>query len=286
MDEFEDGDYELLELQHWFWVRDLKDREISFTDNTGKFYISLMVSKNRNRNKTLCKVEPTMTELRQMQHHGIALDEEYEEGSMDFIIREACKTWKKDVYIELESEICLRAQTSWNRMDYGCEWLGGGDWEEKTLYGETTDFYISGIILREPYKSVEQEAREILVELKNRYAENFEFIDKVMETFKHVEQPVIHKKYGEGVIIGVNGNKISVSFATKTVSFICPDSILQGYFSIPKHNDVIITAKERWDANVILQKKIKKFQYVLEADNFVDILLAVREHQLENKKNN
>ena len=282
MDEFEDGDYDYLELQHWFWVKDLKNREFSFTDNSGRFYVSLMVSKSRNCKKDLCKVEPTMTELRQMQHHGIALDEKYIVGSMDQIIRDACKVWKKDEFIELDTEICLRAQTSWNRIDFGCEWLGGGDWEEKTLYGETTDFFITGIILREPYKSIEQEAREILTELRNRYSENAEFIDRAMSAFKHINQPVIHGKYGNGKIIGVNEHKVRVAFANYTGLFVCPDSILQGYFSIPEHNDVIVLATNKWNENLLLGNQIKKIEYVLKANNLIDIYIVVREYQLGN----
>lgn len=284
MDEFEDGDYDFLEMQHWFWVKDSKERDFSFTDNAGRFYISLMVSKVRNRNKALCKYEPTMTELRQMQHHGLTLDEYYEEGTIDSIIRDACKVWRKNEFIELSTEICLRAQTSWNRMDYGCEWLGGGDWEEKTLYGETTDFYITGIILREPYKSVEQEAREILVELQNRYSENEEFIDKVMNTFKKLEQPVIHKKFGRGMIVNIIDGKILVNFENNSGTFKYPDSILQGFFSIPENYEVVIDATEKWNENIILQKKIKKFQYDLKDNNIVELILAVRDFQLEGKK--
>ena len=283
MDNFEDRDYDFLELQHWFWVRDLQDRSFSFSDNTGRFYISLMVSKNRNKNKKLCKTEPTMTELRQMQHHGIALDANYDDGTMDQIIRDACKVWKKDIFIELETEICLRAQTSWNRMDYGCEWLGGGDWEEKTLYGETTDFFITGIILREPHKTIEQEAKEILAELENRYEENLDFIDRVMIAFKHIGQPVIHQKYGEGIIVDVKNNKVRVDFSSKSGLFMCPDSILQGYFSIPEHNDVIMNAAEKWNENESLMKIIKKFRYVIGVNDFIEIYHAVREYQMKNK---
>ena len=45
MDKFEDGEYEYLELKNWFWVRDLKDRKLSFDDNTGIYDVSLMVAK-------------------------------------------------------------------------------------------------------------------------------------------------------------------------------------------------------------------------------------------------
>lgn len=279
MDEFEDGDYEYLELKHWFWVKDLKDRKWAFDDNTGIYYVSLMVAK-KNERREYCKYEPTMTELRQMQHHGVALDEEYEEGSMDQIIRDACKVWKVNEFIELSKVICLRAQTSWNRMDYGCEWLGGGDWEEKTLYGETTDFYITGIILREPYKSTEQETREILSDLKNRRDENNEFISKVMAAFKHVDQPVVHSGYGKGTIIEVFDNKMRVKFANKSALFICPDSILQGYFRIPEHNEVIEDATKKWNENEKLEKLIKKFEY--SEGDFLATYQAVRDYKNEN----
>lgn len=280
MDEFEDGDYEYLELKNWFWVKDLKDRKWAFDDNTGIYYVSLMISKNRNREKKLCSKEPTMTELRQMQHHGVVLDEDYKEGSMDQVISMACKKWEKDIFIELPMEICLRAQTSWNRMDYGCEWLGGGDWEEKTLYGETTDFFITGIILREPYKSTEQEAREILTELRNRRDENIDFISRAMVAFRHVEQPVKHSIYGPGVITEIHDNKMKVQFAKKSALFICPDSILQGFFSIPEHNEVIEDATEKWNKNIELEKLIKKFEYA-EGD-FMATYQAVRDYKYEN----
>ena len=53
MDEFEDGDYEYLELKHWFWVKDLKDRKWSFDDNTGIYYVSLMVAKKNEKKNTV-----------------------------------------------------------------------------------------------------------------------------------------------------------------------------------------------------------------------------------------
>ncbi len=279
MDEFETGEYEYLELKNWFWVMDSKDRKWSFDDNSGIYYVSLLVAK-KNYKGPYCEYEPTMTELRKMQHHGVALDEVYEDGSMDQIIRDACKVWKVDEFIELSKVICLRAQTSWNRMDYGCEWLGGGDWEEKTLYGETTDFYITGIILREPYKSTEQEAREILADLKNKRDENNEHICKAMSVFKRVGQPVIHSSYGRGVIFEVSENKMRVKFVDKSALFIFPDSVLQGYFRIPDHNELIEDAQKKWNENDRIEKLIRKFECA-EGD-FLATFHAVRDYKNEN----
>lgn len=277
MDKFEDGDYDYLELKHWFWVRDYKDREWVSNDNTGFYYVTLLVSKIRDKDKKLCVYSPSMTELRQMKHHGIALDEDYPEGSMDEIISSACRVWETDVTIELPVQICLRAQTSWNRINYGCEWLGGGEWEEKTLYGETTDYFITGIILRERNKSEEQERREILTELRNRMDENFEFIDKVMAEFKHVNQPVTHKNYGNGIIVEIIENKMRVQFVGKEASFICPDSILQGYFSIPEHNEIIEDAIVKWDENIQLGKWVKRFEYA--QDDFLATYKVLRDYK-------
>lgn len=279
MDEFEDGEYEYLELSNWFWVKDSINRHWVINDNTGIYDVSLMVAKVTEK-KNYCDYEPTMTEFRQKQHHGINLDEEYPDGSMDQIIRDACKSWKVNEFIELSKVIRLRAQTSWNRMDYGCEWLGGGDWEEKTLYGETTDYFITGVILREPYKSTEQEAREIVADLKNRIDENNEFIDKTMAAFKHVHQPVIHNSYGEGVITEVFDDKMRVAFANKSALFKCPDGILQGYFRIPEHNEVIEDATNKRNENVKLEKWVKRFEYA--EDDFRSMFYAVLDYKNEN----
>ena len=157
MDEFVDNDYDYLELQNWYRITDSRDRKYDRYSNEGRLNVSLLVSKDKTSSKSLCDFSPTMTELREMKYRGLFLDFPYAEGSMSSIIRDACKEWKTDAFIPLTTEILLRAQTSYNRMDYGCEWLGGGDWEEKTLYGETTDFFITGIILREPKKLMAQE---------------------------------------------------------------------------------------------------------------------------------
>lgn len=141
MDKFENGDYDYLELEDWFGV----NRDYSAT---GFRYVSVLVSKERDDSRVLSAHEPTMTELRRRRHKRIDINQEYKD-IMAVVIQKACQLWKTDQVIKLPMQICLRAQTSLNRMDYGCEWLGGGDWVEKTLYGETTDFYIDAVILKE-----------------------------------------------------------------------------------------------------------------------------------------
>ena len=266
MDEFTNGEYDYLELRDWFWIKDLEKRQLQFDDNSGIFNISLLISKNRDRKRKLCKFEPSMTELRQMRHHGLCLERNYEDDSLDGIINNACRIWKKDMEIKLSTQICLRAQTSWNRLDYGCKWLGGGDWEERTLYGETTDFYIDSIILREQYKSVTQEAREILNELSSLYGENSEYINTVMNAFVYKEQRVVHKVFGDGYICEVKKDKMKVKFNNNYKLFKWPDSILQGYLKLSdqKQNPILQNAIDKWNENQGLSKKIKVFKYVQE----------------------
>lgn len=143
MDKFQDGDYDYLVLKDWFGVY----RDYSAT---GFRYVSLLVSKERDASRALTSLGPTMTELRRRRHKRIDLNKDYED-IMAVIIQKACQSWdnEPEPIIKLPMQICLRAQTSLNRTDYGCEWLGGGDWVEKTLYGETTEFYIDAITLTE-----------------------------------------------------------------------------------------------------------------------------------------
>lgn len=282
MDEFEGGEYDYLEMQHWFWVRDKEERSLSFNDNAGRFYISLMISKTRNKEKPLCKIEPTMTDLRKMQHHGISLNGQYQKDSIDEIIRQACTKWEKDIFIELPMTICLRAQTSWNRMEYGCEWLGGGDWEEKTLYGETTDFFISGIILREPYKSIAQEAREILESCICKKEENSKLIENIMSNAVECNQNVFHKKYGNGTIENIENGKIRILFSGKNkgVLFIYPDVFLQKYVQITGTDSSNINiAIGCWNENNLLEKDVKRFTYAIEKDDFLEMYRLVDEYK-------
>lgn len=141
MDKFEDGDYDYLALEDWLGV----NRDYSAT---GFRYVSLLVSKEKDTSRVQSSIGPTMTELRRRRHKRIDINQDYKD-ILAVVIQKACQSWETEQVIKLPMQICLRAQTSLNRMDYGCEWLGGGDWVERTLYGETTDFYIDAIILKE-----------------------------------------------------------------------------------------------------------------------------------------
>lgn len=83
-----------------------------------------------------------------------------------------------------------------------------------------------------------------------------------MATFKHIDQCVIHKTFGKGYICDIYEDKMIVQFDEKYKIFKCPDSILQGYFKIPDHNNVIQDAMDKWNENQRLGKKIQIFEYV------------------------
>lgn len=273
MDEFVDGDYEYLELKNWFSVIDSRNRGYSVYDNTGRMQVSLIVSEKRlDREKPLCAYEPTMTELRHMKYHHIYLDCEYPEDSMSHSIRIACQKWKKDEFIDLPNEICVRAQTSYNRMDYGCEWLGGGDWEEKTMYGETTDFFIIGIVMREPYKHIQQEALEILGDLKCQHDALMDEFNQLLSLVKNTTETIIHKSLGkapkEGRPIEFTGDLVVVQFEDRIAKFQFPDSYFKGFLVNPLHEDNIRASKVVHERIVELGKQISTLEQIIEEDDF------------------
>lgn len=276
MDEFVDGEYDFLELKNWFGVTDSHDRGFSVYDNTGRMQISLIVAKDRyNEQAPLFEYDPTMTELRQMKHHHIYLDSDYPEDSISYSIKLACEKWVKDEFIPLPIEICLRAQTSYNRMDYGCEWLGGGDWEEKTMYGETTDFFIVGIILHEPYKHVQQEAVEILAALKYRCETLKSNMNLLLEKLKNTSDIVFHKGFGraqrEGKVVEFTEKCVVVQFAERAAKFQFPESYFEGFLTNPIYKAEVTEAKLIYDEIQILEKQISKFDQVIQDDDFSEI---------------
>lgn len=276
MDEFVDGEYDFLELKNWFSVTDSRNRGFSVYDNSGRMQISLIVSKERiNPQTPLCEYEPTMTELRQMKSHHIFLDHEYDKESMSYSIRIACEKWKKDEFIPLPIDICLRAQTSYNRMDYGCEWLGGGDWEEKTMYGETTDFFIVGIILHQPFKHVEQEAKEILDNLEYQKETTQKELGKVLSILKNTDDVIIHKALGrsprECRVIEFKEKQVVVQFEERTATFPFPESFLNGFLVNPKYQSTIKIAKIMYEDFQALEAEFVEMKRILDKNDFGEI---------------
>ena len=282
MDEFVDGDYDVLELKNWMTVHKSKNVRFSVYDNSDRFRISLIISKERDMNKPLCEYSPTMTEFRQYLR-GVCLDSYYVEGSMLQIIRDACKTWTKNVVIPLSAEICLRAQTSYNRMDYGCEWLGGGDWEEKTMYGETTDFFISAIILNEPYKYVEQEAVEIIVELKNQYAEIKLTIENIVDFLVKSNDRITQYFWGiprrEGNICDFRDGMLIVQFDDENSRFIVPQCFVDGHLVSHQHSKTIDHLKQCYGTLLALEKEIKAYETAISENDFKRIYDLVSERK-------
>ena len=121
-----------------------------FANVRNVYYVSLIIERQPCLNQSRCIVNTeslTMTELKNRKGYRIRSGYDYGKISIYSKFLEACKTWSENTEIQLKNAITIRAQTSKNRQDYGCEWIGGGDWVEHTLYGDTTDFYITKIIL-------------------------------------------------------------------------------------------------------------------------------------------
>lgn len=269
MDKFEDGDYDYLELKDWFTVRKSHNTEFSLYDNSGRLGVSLMVSTKPLKDMPFFTTEPTMTEIRQIQHHSFCLDIEYPECSIYNLLKKSCLCWKTNEFITLEKQICLRAQTSFNRMDYGCEWLGGGDWEEKTLYGETTDFFITGIILNEPYKFPEQEAKEIIESLQLKYDETQETLLILLDSLKKYDGPVISKSFGEGFFNNFTDGRVFIKFSERVIQFQFPESIINGFITIPAMENYIAELKALSHSIENLKNEINELENAINPHNFM-----------------
>ena len=120
--------------------------QFSVYNNSG--YVSLIIT-HRYREIPVENTQPTMTELKQNVGKGVRyiscdrlqpLLKEIDKVDRDY------KNVPKGSKFAFERPFLLGGQTSDNRTGYGCEWIGGGDYIEGTLYGEVTDFMVVGII--------------------------------------------------------------------------------------------------------------------------------------------
>lgn len=111
-------------------------------------YVSLIITSYYQELKVEC-TQPTMTELKQNVGKRISsiscsrlqpLLKEIQ--NIDSVHRNIPKGSK----FAFNCPFLIGGQTSDNRTGYGCEWIGGGDYIEGTLYGEVTDFMVVGII--------------------------------------------------------------------------------------------------------------------------------------------
>ena len=120
--------------------------QFAMYNNAG--YISLIITP-RYREIEVEYTQPTMTELKQNVGKRIRsiscsrLQPLLEK--IDKIDRENNSVPKGSKFA-FERPFLIGGQTSDNRTGYGCEWIGGGDYIEGTLYGEVTDFMVVGII--------------------------------------------------------------------------------------------------------------------------------------------
>lgn len=119
--------------------------QFSVHNNSG--YVSLIITP-RYQEISVEYTQPTMTELKQNVGKGIhyiscarlqPLLAEIDKIDMKY------KSIPKESKFAFECPFLIGGQTSDNRTGYGCEWLGGGDYIEGTLYGEVTDFMVVGI---------------------------------------------------------------------------------------------------------------------------------------------
>lgn len=138
MDEFEDSKKTYLKLFHTFKYDIFYD-------------INLIIAQvPREKTYVIYDDQPTITELKSCI--GKRLSDCKIPKRMRYMAKIIAKTLENEPVVEYKNipliEPCLLgAQSSANRTDYGCEWIGGGDWIEKTMFGEVTDYLVVGVSL-------------------------------------------------------------------------------------------------------------------------------------------
>lgn len=124
--------------------------QFSLLNNYG--YVSLIITPHYREMKTE-NTQPTMTELKQNVGKRISNISCLRLQPLLKEIQNIDNTYEKisrGSKFAFERPFLIGGQTSDNRTGYGCEWIGGGDYIEGTLYGEVTDFMVVGIIYEGP----------------------------------------------------------------------------------------------------------------------------------------
>lgn len=210
IDKFIDADngYEYLVLQNWLYLHTSQSKQ------KDDYYISLCISEDLP-DRELCSDDITMTRLKELHHHSVFMRYNLDDipfGIMPSIQRTLATVDFSNIdfttMIPLEYPVHLRAQGSHNRTGYGWEWDwtdGYGDYIEGTFYGETTDFYITHILLkqRERFKSNEERKAELIATYQSRIALLKAEQIRLLSSQAIVSMPIVHQKNGNGIIVSV-----------------------------------------------------------------------------------
>lgn len=116
-------------------------------------YISLIITKYYGGMK-ITGGQPTMTELKKSLEkniRSIAIPRLKPLVAYLTELDNQSNTLKSGKVVVFDNMFLVGGQTSSNRMNYGCEWIGGGDYIENTLYGEVTDFMVVGFRVDDGY---------------------------------------------------------------------------------------------------------------------------------------
>ena len=96
---------------------------------------------------------PTLTELKRSSGKAV-ISNQFPDRMLPVInhIQAICNqnnpNDQEKIIIPFDTPFPIGGQTFNDQEGYGCEWIGGGDYIEGTLYGQTTSFLIGGIIIQ------------------------------------------------------------------------------------------------------------------------------------------
>lgn len=137
LDEYCSSKKDFLILKNQFWLKN------------NRTYVSLIITASNNYIDAE-KTQPTMTELKQNSGkivHLINCNRLNPLLKEIELIDKENKSLAEGSIFAFNCPYLIGGQTSLNRTGYGCEWIGGGDYIEGTLYGEVTDFMVVGILI-------------------------------------------------------------------------------------------------------------------------------------------
>ena len=136
-----------LDMMDEFWSTKQKYLFLSCQYYTPQYQRITLILMFKPWNISLDYCQPTMTDLKNCIGRSVLSQSCGRLNYLNQVIRETIGNtkYKNGTIIPLRTPCSFGAQDSSNREDYGCEWTGGGDWEEKTLYGEVTDYMVIGV---------------------------------------------------------------------------------------------------------------------------------------------
>ncbi len=117
-----------------------------------RLYVSLIISRYISGIE-IERSQPTMTELKKEYGKRVTLlhAPRLQPLRNELQRLDTERTFTDGEIFPFDVPFLIGGQTSSNKTGYGTTWYGWGDYDEGTLYGEVTDFFLTGIVTNSTY---------------------------------------------------------------------------------------------------------------------------------------